>query len=565
MKTYGTIKYEPKFQDTPAGWIITDAHPHVCLKIKSVFHGIAPSRTLPFDFPDLPETAHELHWFLQRYPMDISGKDFSRLKRMRKKHLQAMSDVEEILLPGYSPIHVQLKESFTARDYQLRAREIFLKVKRMLLGDDVGLGKTLSATLAFFESRTLPAAVVMQTHMQIQWKEQIEKFTNLRVHMVKQVQPYSLPEADVYLYKYSQLAGWVDVFHKQRFSMAVFDEAQELRRDESQRYAAAKVLSNSVNYCIGLTATPVYNYGDEIFNVMNLIKPGCLGGRDQFLQEWTGSDGRHVQNPAALGTFLRENTLMLRRTRTEVGRELPPVNTIIQSVGYNEAEAARAEELAVTLALKTTTGSFMERGQAARELDALARHTTGVAKAKEVAEFVKILLENNEPVLLAGWHRDVYDIWETELKEYNPVFYTGTESPAQKEKSKQAFISGETNLFIISLRSGIGLDGLQYRCRYVVVGELDWSPKVHHQLIGRADRDGQPGQVTAIYCVCNAGSDPVIVEVLGIKNAQSHGIMDPLLAIPAQHTDQSHIQRLAQYYLKKKRIPEPEGLLLTGT
>jgi CO dehydrogenase/acetyl-CoA synthase gamma subunit (corrinoid Fe-S protein) len=125
---------------------------------------------------------------------------------------------------------------------------------------------------------------------------------------------------------------------------------------------------------------------------------------------------------------------------------------------------------------------------ASRDLDMLVRKATGVSKARGVAAYVKILLENNIPVILAGWHRDVYDIWLNELAEYKPVMYTGTESPAEKEKSKMAFVNGETNLFIISLRSGIGLDGLQQRCSTVVIGELDHSPKVHDQLIGRADR-----------------------------------------------------------------------------
>jgi len=137
-----------------------------------------------------------------------------------------------------------------------------------------------------------------------------------------------------------------------------------------------------------------------------------------------------------------------------------------------------------------------------------------------------------------------------ELSEYNPVMYTGSESSVQKEATKQAFISGETNLMIISLRAGIGLDGLQHKCRTVVIGELDWSPKVHEQLIGRIDRDGQQQQVTAIYLVCDYGSDPFIIDILGVKASQSQNIIDPLKGISEQYTDESRMKVFAENYLK---------------
>lgn len=314
-------------------------------------------------------------------------------------------------------------------------------------------------------------------------------------------------------------------------------------------------LSRNVEYCCGLSATPIYNYGDEIFNVLDVIKEGSLGERFGFMREWTNF-GRVVKNPEALGTYMRENFLMLRRTRAEVGRELPPINKIIHTVGYDHNQVEKLEEIAAQLAIRTTTGSFVERGQAGRELDIMVRQATGVSKAKEVAAYVKILLENNEPVVLAGWHRDVYSVWLEELAEYKPVMYTGSESPAAKEKSKQAFINGETNLFIISLRSGIGLDGLQKRCKIVVIGELDWSPKVHDQLIGRIDRDGQPDQVTAIFLVSDFGSDPLIVDMLALKSSQSHSIINPLEAVAPQFSDESRIKLLAQRFLDKQPLTQ---------
>ncbi len=537
-------------------WVMSDVQAHVCIKLKAVFPRISKTSVAPFTFPNTPESCADLQWFMQRYPLQMSERDLKVMNGGVSIHGDTSRKLEEILLDKYKPRHVSLKGEHKPRHYQVQASDLHKYTHRLLLGDDLGLGKTLSGILTLLNPGTLPAVIVVQTHLTRQWRSEIEKFTSLQTHVIKGTKPYSLPYADVYIIKYSCLCGWVDVFAKKFWNSCIFDEVQELRRSESNKYAAAAVLSNNVNFCLGLSATPVYNYGDEIFNILNLIKPGCLGLRDDFLREWArwiGINKYLIADPKALGTYLRDNYLFLRRTRAEVGRELPPINKIIQVVGYDEGEVKKIDNLATQLAMRIMSGSFIERGSAARDLDLLVRQKTGVSKAREVAEYVKILLSNDEPVVLAGWHREVYDIWKEHLKEFNPVFYTGTESESQKEKAKQAFISGETNLFIISLRSGIGLDGLQKRCKTVCIGELDWSPKVHDQLIGRVDRDGQGNQVTAIFLVSEYGSDPVIIDLLGLKSSQAHGIVDPMTAPVATVNDDSRIKTLASKFLLKHR------------
>lgn len=552
IRTYGKILYNKEIKK----WELHDVAPHVCIKLKRVFPKIATSEISPFIFEDTKENCNDLLWFMERYSFEIQKDALSRLRQGKRKYQKIIDDLEKILLPDYRPATLSLKEGHTARGYQLKAAEFDRLQKRFLLGDEIGLGKTLEAILTLFNKKKLPAIVVVQTHLPTQWKEEgIGKFTHFTTHIIKGTQPYSLPPADVYIIKYSCLAGWVDIFQTGFFKSAIFDEIQELRIAGSNKYSGAKVLSHSVDYCLGMSATPIYNFGDEIYNVLNLINPGCLGSWNEFMREWADLYGTHhkVRDPEALGAYLRDNFLFLRRTRREVGRELPPLNTIVVPVGYDSGEVKRSEEIARQLALKVVGGSFMERGQAARELDAFMRYQTGVAKAREVAALVRIILESGEPVVLSGWHKDVYGIWERELWDYDPVFYTGSETPAQKSKSKELFVTGKTNLFIISNRSGIGLDGLQKRCKTVIIGELDWSPQVHKQIIGRVDRDGNEGPVTAYFPVCEFGSDPFILNLLGLKSSQAHGIIDPLLATPDQYSDESRIKAFAEFFLNKKK------------
>jgi len=538
-------------------WIITNTTPNVNLELKHIFRGISLLQTENFTLDTSPYTTNRLAWFLQLYPMEISKADGKELKRMVKHFQKRLVDVEGVFVPDFKPPeYVGLKDDCELWDYQCQFVEMFRIVKNMLLGDDYGLGKTNQAIGAMLLPGMLPCAVVVEAHMPDQWKERIEEFSNLRVHIVKTVSAYTLPEADVYIFSYTKLKGWTDIAKTGFFKLVVYDEPQNLRTgDGTEKGGAARKFSNAAEATLGLTATPIMNYGIEMWIVMSYLAPGHLGTQAEFEREWCTSDGKTVKDPDALGAYLRERQVLLRRTEEDIDRAMPPSNVTTHDIPFDEDEARKSDELAIQLAIQAITATdYIERGNAAMKLDTLERLRTGVAKARGVTSYVKILLEAGLPVLLSGWHRDVYEIFLEELGKYKPVFYTGSETKAQKKKSKDAFISGETNLMIISNRSGAGLDGLQYRCADVVIGELDWSPMVLKQLIARLRRYGQDYVVNAHYMICDGGSDPAMVEVLGVKASQAHGVMNPYMQPVAVTSDESRIRKLAISVLERNGV-----------
>jgi len=104
----------------------------------------------------------------------------------------------------------------------------------------------------------------------------------------------------------------------------------------------------------------------------------------------------------------------------------------------------------------------------------------------------------------------------------------------------------------MSLRSGVGLDGLQEVCSIVVFGELDWSPGVHEQVVGRLQRDGQPNKVTSLYLVTDNGTDPIMIDVLGLKSSQAHGIVNPTSEVVFVESDDTRIKKLAESILARR-------------
>lgn len=549
-RTYGALSL------VGDSWLMGGLAPHVAIKLKAMFPQIPKASGGPFRFQTTPERAADLKWFESRYPLQMSLEDRTALERSAARHREIAAEVERIKAFKYAPRdYVGLKAGQEVRAHQGAAVEILERVGGLLVGDDVGEGKTYTTGAACLIPGALPATIVCMPHLRDQWKRKLEEFTDLKVIVLNGTKPHALPDHDVRIMGYTQLAGWSDVFSEMETGLAAFDEMQELRTGtRAAKGEAALRLVGTARLKLGLTATPIYNYGDEIWQVMRFLRPDALGEQEDFLREWCSAlgNGKHrVRDPKALGAYLRDVNAFVRKTKDRSGKP----NILVRKVGHDAGELASIEDVARSLALTASTGSFTERGDAARKLDMRVRHATGKAKAPFVADAVRVLVEAGEPVVLFGWHREVYDIWLERLADLKPVLFTGSETTSAKNRSLSAFLDGETDLLIMSLRSGAGVDGLQYRASTAVIGELDWSPGVHHQNIGRLDREGQrcwPDPVTAIYLVAEDGADPPMMEVLGLKASQAAHIVDPSLGVQAAAKDDSRLRGLIDRYLARR-------------
>lgn len=563
--------------------IVIEAPPHVSIRLRRLFGGAQRYKAGVFQLTATPEHAYDLDWFRERHPMEVDPESEPQLRKLISTHERKLAAIAAIDVDGYVPREFEL--AVPARDYQRLAADLALKTGGLLIADDLGTGKTCSCICALTTPGALPAVIVTMTHLVRQWERELTKFApSLRVHRIRSTQPYSFTDVrlevdpttrrrrvtryegmpDVVLINYEKLHGWVESLAAKCRTM-IADEAQAFRHGGTRKYKAGKAIADAMDLRIFATATPIYNYGHEIFHVMDVVAPGQLGTWREFLDEWCGgtvdSQGRAtVYDPAALGSYLREAGLMIRRTRKEVGREIPQLTVVRHEVECDADSINRVADDVAELARRVLDriGSPLDRMQAARDIDYRMREATGIGKAGAVAEFVRLLVDGGEQVVLSGWHHAVYALWcsafERKGAEIEYALYTGNESEAQKDAARQRFIDGTARVLIISNRAGAGLDGLQQVCRTVVVGELDWSPQVIHQLVGRVHRDGQTDPVMAYVLVTDSGSDPVISDTLGIKEAQSHYLMNPdASGMPEfQGTGDDHIRRLAEDVLKRR-------------
>lgn len=522
--TYGTLSYNRKSKC----WIIR-GEPCVTELAKRLFPGCDGRGRGVARFTAHRRIIGDLNWLMLRYPLQVKESDLARWEN-------ALEDAREYALRREQALSMPETatpppETFSGEllPFQKQGLGFLLSTRRCLLADEMGLGKTVQALAFLATTAAYPAILVVPPHLIRNWQREVERFLSpdgrLRVHVIRGLTPYALPEADIYIVHYLLLRGWKDVLPGLGLRTVIFDEMQELRRNGTGKYSAASLLSESCENCIGLSGTPIYNNGGEIWNVVNIIDFHFLGDWESFSREWCyGYNTAVVAKPEQLGEYLRGEGLMLRRLKDDVLTELAPKRRLVQEIDWDDAVYRELmAPVARQLQMLRATDDPSRRAIIEDAISQTQRQATGIAKAPFVCAFVRALVEGGEKVLLMAHHHAVMDIYKKELNSLNPMFITGRETDRQKDEAAEAFIAGRTDLLCISLRSASGLNLQRASC--VVFGELDWSPAVHSQAEDRAHRIGQKDSLLCYYLVSPRGSDRDMQDALGLKVSQFVAIM----------------------------------------
>ena len=532
VRTYGTLSYNARAR----AWTIR-GEPCVVELAKRLFPGCDGRGRGVARFAAHGRIIGDLNWLMLRYPLEVAERDRARWQRAVNS---ARAYAARRLRARNAPSRATPPATFrgTLMPFQQLGLGFLMDNPRTLLADEMGLGKTVQALAMLCARGAFPAVVIPPPHLVRNWEREIANFVDLpggvRVHTVRGLKPYELPEADIYIVHYLLLRGWKRELPRLGARAVVFDEVQELRRAGTEKYSAATLVAGDCEVVLGLSGTPIYNRGGEIWNVINAIDYHFLGDWESFTREWCCGYGRDtVADPEKLGAYLRQEGLMLRRTKREVLPELPPKRRLVQEIDWDD-EVYREYMRPVADSLRALRGETDASRRAIIE-DAISqteRQATGVAKAPYVCTFVRALLEAGEKVLLFAHHHAVMDIYRHELKRFGPVFITGRESEREKDNALSAFMTGRTDLCCISLRSASGLNLQRATC--VVFGEMDWSPAVHSQAEDRAHRIGQQDSLLCYYLVSPRGSDQEMQLALGLKVSQFVGLMGDAPPPPEQ-------------------------------
>ena len=520
-RTYGTLSYNRRSKC----WTIR-GEPCVTELAKRLFPGCEGRGRGVARFTAHRRIIGDLNWLMLRYPLEIKETDRNRWEAaLEEARDYAAARERARLSPEYAN---PPKEAFQGRllPFQQQGLAFLLSSRRCLLADEMGLGKTVQALAFLATTAAYPCCLVVPPHLIRNWQSEIARFLpGVRVHVIKGLKPTPLPDADIYIIHYLLLRGWKEVLPEEHFRTVIFDEAQELRHNGTNKYSAASLLAESCDNAIGLSGTPIYNQGGEIWNVINILDFHFLGDWESFSREWCyGYNSAIVAKPEVLGAFLREEGMMLRRLKSEVLTELAPKRRLVQEIDWDDAVYRELmKPVADQLRQLRATDDPSRRALIEDSICQQQRQATGIAKAPYVCAFVRAMVDSGEKVLLMAHHHAVMDIYKKELKALKPGFITGRETDSKKADAVERFMNGKTDLLCISLRSASGLNLQRATC--VVFGELDWSPAVHSQAEDRAHRIGQADSLLCYYLVSPRGSDREMQDALGLKVSQFVSLM----------------------------------------
>ena len=134
-------------------------------------------------------------------------------------------------------------------------------------------------------------------------------------------------------------------------------------------------------------------------------------------------------------------------------------------------------------------------------------------------------MEIDESVVVFCHHKAIHRLLHESLQEFHPSSIIGGQTDKVRQANIDRFQDGDTKLMIAGLRAGnLGIN--LTRAKYVIFGELDWSPAIHRQAEDRLHRIGQKNTVFAYYLIGNGTLDEHVANILVDKSYEIDTIID---------------------------------------
>ena len=437
---------------------------------------------------------------------------------------------------------------------------------RGILADEVGLGKTIEAGLILKEYAVRGllqrALVLTPAALTDQWREEMETKFSLPFSVLRSLRdwdekPFLIASMDTAKREPHRRSA-----QARPWDLIIVDEAHRLKNRFSLNWRFVAGLSKK--YMLLLTATPVQNDMDELFNLVTLLKPGQLHTYDRFLERYVASPDRRVpMRVAELRGLLRD---VMVRNRRGIAFTLPPRRVHSLAVRLSPAERRLYDDVtefvrdaywsasgrlpwtarltlmvlqreigsstfAVSETLRRLAQSPLFRADERERLEALRQDAAAISsnvKADRLRAFLKSV---DEKVLVFTQYRRtlLHLLGVLEGDGYRVAAYHGGLSSAAKDAAVRTFRE-DRSIFLSTEAGGEGRN-LQF-ARTVVNYDLPWNPLRIEQRIGRVHRLGQEREV---HVVNVWAEDTVEANLMDLLDRKIHmfelvvGELDPIL------------------------------------
>ncbi|MEO9310065.1 MAG: SNF2-related protein [Nitrososphaera sp.] len=530
-KTFHTTNNLQADLEEPMAWQLHDANKDALLH-KIVNAGVLSPTVYSFT----------LHKYAQQASKQLAYFVIDKLESANHSELLIESQKLESRAIRWSSV-----KEIQIMDYSGYVYDLSVPITHNYIANGIVTHNTIQS-LAYLstEKNAFPVLIVAPLVTLQNWQREIEKFLKRKSRngrLIDNQPPTStiirvgksepLGKFDFYIINYELLYKRYKDLAKLNLKTIICDEVQHLRSKTTQKYHAIKKLAalESVKYRIGLSGTPIYNRGSEIWPIVDILRPGLLGNFKEFCEYfcYINEKGKAIvleTKRESLRNLLQKH-VMLRRKKSDVLTELKEKvrykEIIDADINYYNAELEKIwkkleEERKVAQTAFDASTAYQRAIQSERQ-------AAGIAKLPHVINFVKNIMEIEESVVVFCHHKSIHSLLHQSLAEFKPASIIGGQSDKERQANIDAFQNGDTKLMIAGLRAGnVGIN--LTRARYVVFAELDWSPAIHLQAEDRLHRLGQKNTVFAYYLIGNGTLDEHVAQVLVDKSYEIDSIMD---------------------------------------
>lgn len=206
-------------------------------------------------------------------------------------------------------------------------REMTENEFHVILADEMGLGKTVQvlALLAGAKRRASPPALIIcPASLVTNWEREANRFVpGFRVAALagagRENVWETLGDYDLVITSYATSRRDSEEIRKHTFSYLILDEAQHIKNPGTVNAQSCKAIAAQSR--IVLTGTPLENSTEDLWSIFDFLQPGLLGSFNSFKTYYANiRESRMLQADLAA----RVAPFMRRRTKAEVGQELPP-------------------------------------------------------------------------------------------------------------------------------------------------------------------------------------------------------------------------------------------------
>ncbi|MGG6449521.1 DEAD/DEAH box helicase [Pseudobacillus badius] len=439
------------------------------------------------------------------------------------------------------------------REHQVVAFNLMMMRDYLLIADQEGVGKT-PATLCSIDAKIKHKVAkwclyVTKAGLIYDVKNQAEKFTDLKVVTVEgttkqRIKKYNMLEKNdsIGLVVVSYETFRTDINHfvainkVKPFDIMCCDEMHKVKNVQSAIGKCIHLINSKQRYAI--TASPVINEVIDMYNMlywMGAINYNYFQFRNKFceLDGW-GNVARY-KNLGEIKQILQEN--MLRRLKTEVLKDLPPVvpkniyvnMTPAQTRLYKDIEEDNLENIDFEdMFFEDVPSELAKHARLAQiaestEIVGGEKGVKGSGKLKELESLLEEIVERGEKAIIFTRSKRFTHVMVEYFAKYNPAMITGDvdaqakagQAVSDRQMQVDKFQEDDTCKIIVCTESASREGWTGTEGNNVIFTSKPWSPAYISQCLGRAWRFGaQKHKSINVYSIISRGTIDERIEKL---------------------------------------------------